>query len=259
MKRILFSLIPATQMCYALTCCLFCLLITIHIQAQEIKERFGNTEERIEEREEINLDNKLSGNWINNQQMIYRERSYKSVKATNSLPQRTLNINPLGLLQFGPIVQCEFAVSEKGDYLVPSIRVPYLGFLYHVLVIDGEDDVTVSPAALGIGLGYKKLFPKSNGAWYVGGFMEYSFGSSSGGPTNRFESTFSYLNLMANGGYRWRKPESKFVLSVGAYLGPSIALKDESMEPGRVVDERASTIFGMAELSLGWEFSKKTN
>jgi hypothetical protein len=204
-------------------CYLIGLLLTLNVNAQEITERLENG------------------------------------KATKPLPHTTLTINPLGLLQFGLIVQSEFAVSKKGDYLVPSIRVPYLGFLYHLVVIDGEDEVTVSPAALGIGLGYKKLFPKSNGAWYLGGFMEYSFGSSSGGPSNRFESTFSNLNLIANGGYRWRKPDSKFVLSVGGYLGPSISLKDESVERGRVVDERASSIFAMAELSLGWEFGKKTD
>jgi hypothetical protein len=172
-----------------------------------------------------------------------------------AFPTWALQVNPLGLLQFGPIVQAEFKVSEQGHYLAPHVRFPYFGVLYHVTTIDGEDDVTVSPGALGLGIGYKKLFANAAGAWYIGGALDYSFGKSESDGRVKWDNEFSYLNLMANGGWRWRNPDSRFVFGVGAFLGPSIALKDDTTyTDGRVEDERESSFLGMLELTLGWEY-----
>jgi|GEM_PF-4474991 len=71
------------------------------------------------------------------------EADTSTVNDPNPLPRRTFNINPLGLLQFGPIVQGEFKINRQG-YLVPHIRIPYLGVLYHVINWDDQsDDVSV--------------------------------------------------------------------------------------------------------------------
>ena len=172
-----------------------------------------------------------------------------------ALPAWALQVNPLGLLQFGPIVQAEFKVSDQGHYLAPHVRFPYFGVLYHVLTIDGEDDVTVSPGALGVGIGYKKLFANVTGAWYIGGAIDYSFGKSESDGRVKWNNEFSNLNLMANGGWRWRNPDSRFVFGVGAFLGPSIALKDDTTyTDGHVEDERESSFLAMLELTLGWEY-----
>jgi hypothetical protein len=172
-----------------------------------------------------------------------------------ALPTWALQVNPLGLLQFGPIVQAEFKISDQGHYLAPHVRFPYFGVLYHITTIDGEDDVTVSPGALGLGMGYKKLFANTKGAWYIGGAIDYSFGKSESDGRVKWDNEFSDLNLMANGGWRWRNPDSRFVFGVGAFLGPSIALKDDTTyTDGRVEDERESSFLAMLELTLGWEY-----
>lgn len=177
-------------------------------------------------------------------------------KEFKPLPSRTININALGLLQFGPIIQGEYKVAERG-YVTPHIRIPYLGLLYHVINWDDRsDEVQVSPAALGIGMGYKYLMPVDKGAWYIGGGAEYSFGSSKGDDGNEWESSFSNVALMSNGGFRWRWPEKNKVLSVGAYIGIYSALRDEwwyVSDPGRTYDERSTTGLFMLELAFGWE------
>ncbi len=252
-----FSLLPTTRMCIALTRCLFCLLIVIHAKAQEAKQWLGHTGEQIEEQEEINLYNKLSGNVRLGQQAPEIRSSYKGIDATTSLPKRTLNINPLGLLQFGPILQGEFRVTESG-YVVSHVRIPYLGLLYHLIVADGEE-VTVSPVALGLGAGYKNFFLTQNGAWYLGGMVDYSFGSSKGNNGNNrgnWESEFSNIAIMPNAGYRWRWPEKGKSISVGMYAGIYTALRDEwwyTGSPEGTYDERSTSALVMVELSFGWE------
>jgi hypothetical protein len=171
------------------------------------------------------------------------------------LPSWALHVNPLGLLQFGPILQAEFKLSDEGHYVGPHVRLPYFGFLYHVVTIDGEDDVTVSPAALGFGVAYKKIFVHDKGTWYIGGAIDYSFGKSKSDGRVTWDNEFSNLNLMANGGWRWRNPDSRFVFGVGAFIGPSIALKDDTTyTDGRVEDERETSVLAMLELTLGWEY-----
>lgn len=181
----------------------------------------------------------------------------KAVSKTElSLPKLTINVNPLGLLQFGPVLQGEFRVTRQG-YFTPHIRVPYLGLLYHVINADREsDEVTVSPVALGVGAGYKNIFPTAKGGWYFGGVVEYSFGSSEGNDGDDWKSEFSNIAIMPNGGYRWRWPEKGRSISVGAYAGVYTALRDEwwyTTNPGRTFDERSTTALLMLELSFGWE------
>ncbi len=174
----------------------------------------------------------------------------------NSLPSSTINFNPLGFLQFGPIIQAEFKVTNRG-YVTPHVRIPYLGILYHVINADDRSDqVKVSPIALGIGTGYKYFFPVNKGAWYAGGVAEYSFGSSKGNDGSEWKSKFSNIALMANGGFRWRSAESKHTVSVGGYIGFYSALKDEwwyTSSPGKIHDERSTTPMFMLELAFGLE------
>ncbi|MGK6352185.1 hypothetical protein [Parapedobacter sp. DT-150] len=172
-----------------------------------------------------------------------------STDGSNPLPRRTFNFNPLGLLQFGPIVQWEFKLNRQG-YLVPHVRIPYLGVLYHVINWDAE---SVSPVALGVGAGYKTLFPVTRGAWYLGGVLDYSFGSSTGNDNGSWESNFQNIAVMSNGGFRWRSPKKRSVLSVGAYVGVSLPIQDEWSGAGGSGDDRTILPMAMLELSFGWE------
>lgn len=199
-------------------CCVLCAFFPRNVQSQEIKD-LSNTEP--------------------------------------SLPKLTINVNPLGLLQFGPILQGEFRVTRRG-YFTPHIRIPYLGVLYHVInQMDDSEEVTLSPVALGVGVGYKSLFfPTPKGGWYLGGVVDYSFGSSEGYDGNAWESKFSHIAVMPNGGYRWRRPEKGRSISVGAYAGIYTAVKDEwwYTSSGKTFDEGGyTTAMIMLELSFGWE------
>jgi len=182
-----------------------------------------------------------------------KQENLSDIKA---LPRRTFSINPLGVLQFGPVFQSEFKVSQRG-YFTSHVRIPYLGVLYHVLnANDDSDEVTVSPVALGLGASYKTMFPTPKGAWYIGGILEYSFGSSTGNDGREWKSEFSNIALASNGGFRWRWPNKKNAVGVGAYLGFYSALRDEWWyvnNPGNKKDERSTTPFLMLELSFGWE------
>lgn len=194
-----------------------------------------------------------SGSYSND---LTKTTRYSLPREVKPLPDRTININALGLLQFGPIIQAEYKVAEHG-YVTPHIRIPYLGVLYHVINWDDRsDEVRVSPVALGIGMGYKYFFPVDKGAWYAGGAGEYSFGSSKGDDGSEWKSSFSNIALMSNAGFRWRWPQKKKVLSVGAYLGIYSALRDEwwyVSNPGNTRDERSTTGLFMLELAFGWE------
>lgn len=178
--------------------------------------------------------------------------------SSNPLPKRTFNINPLGLLQFGPIAQMEFQVSKQG-YVVPHVRIPYLGVLYHVITWDSSSDETnVSPLALGLGAGYKAMFPVEKGAWYLGGALDYSFGSSDGVDGSTWESTFSNLAIMSNGGFRWRSAKKRSVLSLGAYVGVALPIQDKwEGSDGSSGDDRTILPMAMLELSFGWETKKR--
>lgn len=181
----------------------------------------------------------------------------KGQDESKPLPSSTFNINPLGLLQFGPVLQGEFRLGQTRSYIGPSLRIPYLGLLYQLIVSDGFVH-TVKPGALGIGLQYKYLVPKPKGAWYFGLAGDYSFGSASGGGSyDPWEGKFVYFTGMVNAGYRWRSPSKKVFIGLGILVGPAIDLKDErTYSSGYTETYKVDYFFGMGELVIGWENRK---
>ena len=177
----------------------------------------------------------------------------------SDLPSSTLIINPLGLLQFGPMFQYETRMGNSSAYLVPHLRLGYLGVVTHLLWTGFEDDAILSPLNLGVGLGVRGLstFSTNSNAFYWGGFLEYSIGKArySVGEIDETEEISSNLQIIANAGYRWRFPSGRSI-SVGVYVGPSLTLSDEErfVESGELYDTYNQTIFfGMLELAFGWE------
>lgn len=175
------------------------------------------------------------------------------------LPKSGFSLNPLGLLQFGPMLQYESRMGNSSAYLVPHLRLGYLGVLSHLVWTEGEEGAILSPLNIGLGLGVRGLTPMSgnNNAMYYGGFMEYSVAKTRfdvGEPYETLESA-SMLTIMFNGGYRWRFPSGRF-LNLGIYAGPSLTLMDEEwyVETGELYATYNETMFiGMLELSFGWE------
>jgi len=170
------------------------------------------------------------------------------------LPNFAVNVNVLGFLQMGPIVQAEFRAGQSKGYVVPYLRLPYAGLLYQAIASEGFAN-TVSPAALGLGFQYKVLVPKKIGAWYFSGGVDYSFGATKD-KEGQWEGKHSYLAPLANAGYRWRNPNKKLVLNLGLMLGPAIALRDEWWfydSPSTKFDDSQNYFLIMGEFSIGWE------
>ena len=170
------------------------------------------------------------------------------------LPNFTVNVNVLGLLQMGPIIQTEFRAGQSKGYVTPYLRLPYAGLLYQAIASEGFEN-KVSPAALGLGLQYKVLVPKKIGAWYFSGGVDYSFGATKD-DEGLWEGKHSYMAVLANGGYRWRNPNKKTVLNLGLMLGPALALRDNWWYydyPSIKYDDSQNYFFIMGEFSFGWE------
>ena len=184
------------------------------------------------------------------------------VSETKPLHSSSFSINPLGLLQFGPMFQWEIKMGSN-YYLVPHFRYGYLGLATHYVATGFEEGSKLSPANFGMGAGIRGFSPKknSNQNLYYGGILEINIGSASYGIGTPYEtkSNFSSMQVMANFGNRWRHDNGRF-LNFGLYLGPSFTIKDveKSVSSGYFYyDEDNNTrFFAMLELSFGWEKNK---
>ncbi|MEO9872361.1 hypothetical protein [Ekhidna sp.] len=77
-------------------------------------------------------------------------------KSSSSFPKSSFNINPLGLLQFGPIFQYETKIGSS-SYLVPYFRYAYAGLATHAVWTGFEEDSELSASSAAVGIGIKIL------------------------------------------------------------------------------------------------------
>ena len=142
-----------------------------------------------------------------------------------------VNVNLLGFLQWGPIVEYGFSVAED-LYLAPHLRLDGLGALNWILF---PDDTWIYTPALGLTvLSFMDISPYNPNRLYYGGGFEIE-----GAGEVPFEQVI--LNIYGNLGYRWRTVGQKRFMNVGAHLGASYDFWWEEL-----------MIFAMAELSFGW-------
>ena len=142
-----------------------------------------------------------------------------------------INVNLLGFLQWGPIVEYGFSVAED-LYLAPHLRLDGLGALNWILF---PDDTWIYTPALGLTvLSFMDISPYNPNRLYYGGGFEIE-----GAGEMPFEQII--LNIYGNLGYRWRTVGQKRFMNVGAHLGASYDFWWEEL-----------MIFAMAELSFGW-------
>lgn len=143
-----------------------------------------------------------------------------------------LNVNLLGILQFGPTVELGIRLAED-LYLSPHLRLDGLGALNWILF---SDYTYLYTPALGLGIQH---FPPidllSPNRLYYGGGLEIE-----GAGEIPFEEPI--VNVYANAGYRWRWPARRRFMNAGLHLGISYDIEWEELMP-----------FGMAELSFGWD------
>jgi hypothetical protein len=176
----------------------------------------------------------------------------------NSISPFALSVNPLGFVQFGPMVNMEFGFPNNMVLNIHT-RFPSAGLLSYVVLdhSDGIDDLS------GIAFGGGLLFFMTDNKHkpYVGGLLEYHTADILYGEGDSWEwdKTENALVIAANGGYRFRF--GHFFLNTGAFLGaafvsyeweytdPSYGEYDDDPRDGTDVQP-----FGMLEVTLGVEF-----
>ncbi len=183
------------------------------------------------------------------------ERTSRSSSA--ELPKSTFNINPLGLLQFGPIFQFEAKIGNN-VYLAPHFRYAFAGVLTHLVWTEFEEDSELSAGTAAVGLGIKGFAETTGNTWYYGGIADLGWATAryDVSESSASEEKATTLSVMANTGYRWRSARGSYV-NVGLFLGIASDLKSEErrVDSGTIIDDTKETTFlAMLELSFGWEF-----
>jgi len=137
-----------------------------------------------------------------------------------------VEVNLLGLLQFGPYVRLHVQVGPE-LFLSPHVRIGYAGALNYVFWGGG---------GIAAGVSLLKFLPVAGGnRFYVGGFSEAGID---------YENDFVAV-LGANAGYRWRQPNGSY-WQAGLIAGASYDFWDEYL-----------FVAGMLELSWGWELKRQ--
>jgi hypothetical protein len=183
--------------------------------------------------------------------------------AQKPLPTWTISVNPLGFLQFGPVVQAERKITENAVVL-GSFRFHSLGLMS--TLVNGDDDVIVGIGSAAIGAGYRYFYSFSNtpNQIYFGGVLEvcWIYGDEDVGDPGESKYSNTGIVYMGNFGYRWRFPNN-FSISTGAYFGGYREffsewwyVNDYSYYSAgeKIQGSLTSQVFGMAELAFNWEY-----
>lgn len=174
---------------------------------------------------------------------------------SNSISKFAISINPLGFLQFGPIVCAEIGLQ---DNLVLNIhaRVPFLGLLTYLVNEhrDGLDKLT----GFAFGVGSIYFFGTRQHKPYAGVVLEYNYLKMlyAQGDSWEWDKSLNSVVFIMNGGYRFRF-SGGFFINTGAFLGasigpykwdytdPSYGSSDATAREGTSIDP-----FGMLEVTI---------
>jgi hypothetical protein len=183
---------------------------------------------------------------------IYSERSAE-------LPAITWNINPVGILLYGPIIQLEFKVSNK-CYIVPWIRYSYAGLVSTYQWTNFESDQKYDPSSIAFAVGFRKFLPgdKSLENVYYGFFAEYSHESGLHDTQTsgyEYKQTRDAIAVYVNLGYRYHSKKN-FYVSLGILPGFSYDIKNDNIYTGsggpKPVSINKYRFIGMLDVSFGW-------
>ncbi len=179
---------------------------------------------------------------------------------SNKLPlgKGEIEFNPLGFLQFGPIIHGAFRVGDN-VFLGAHYRISSMGLLYWMIETDlFEDEVNLNSGGIGVDFRYFFDNKQSPHRFYVGGIVEKGWGGLTGeDDVGEWESKTDYYVVAGNAGYRFRF-SSGFFMNLGGYAGFSKDTKSELWydNSSSVIRENPleTTIFLMLEFALGMEF-----
>jgi len=174
---------------------------------------------------------------------------------TNSMKGFSIAANPLGLLQFGPIIHGQIGLTDN-LVLDLHLRLPSMGLLTSILMEETDTPDQLSGRAIGGGLLY--FFGDKQNKPYLGGLVEFHQATGlfeEGNLTGEWESYQDYIVVVVNGGYRFRF-DSGFFMNTGAFLGAAAGEYnwDYTNQPRGGNEESEFFPFGMLELSFGIQF-----
>ncbi len=177
-----------------------------------------------------------------------------------NLPAWTFNFNPVGFGLYGPIVELEFKVANRG-YVVPWLRYSYAGAVSQYQWTNFESDSKMDPGSGAIGAGYKVFIPgdeKDNLIFY-GGFAEFIYekGKELMDSDYQTEQTYTAVAVYGNLGYRW-KSKRNFFVSLGILPGYAYTLKNEAIYSNSggpsPYEHKVNHFVGMLDINFGWNF-----
>lgn len=170
-----------------------------------------------------------------------------------------ISLNPLGFVQFGPVFNGEFRISD--DIVINThIRISVLGMLTYVMKNhpDGLDDL----GGIAYGGGIIKFFGEKKNKPYAGILFEYDQSSAIYAQYDQREwsQADQAIVFIFNGGYRFRFDGGIFI-NTGAYLGAAAGVYEWEFADVTYGSYDSSprigtslTPFGMLDVTLGIEF-----
>jgi len=178
---------------------------------------------------------------------------FPAYQDNNSISAFSVYLNPLGFLQFGPMMGVEIKMANN-LVLNLNARLPGMGLLSYV--VRGWDDVD-EIRGFAVAVVPIIIFTDNQHKPYAGAGLEYDRSRVLYEQGSYWENTEIENNIIVvtNGGYRFRF-ESGFFLSAGLYVGASFSMwEEEHVEPD-IENYSGLNVqpFGMAELKVGFEF-----
>jgi hypothetical protein len=159
-----------------------------------------------------------------------------------------ISVNPLGFLEFGPIVNAEFGLT-RNLVLNTHVRFAPVGLLSRA-VTDWPDKMT----GFAYGGGVLYFFGENRNKPYIGILTEYQGGKDiwDEGTTYEESEDDHVFVLMFNGGYRFRF-NSGFFINTGAHLG--FGYNSWTWYDSYGIDKGSDvTPAGLIEVTFGFEF-----
>lgn len=167
---------------------------------------------------------------------------------------------PLGIVQFGPIIGLTTTVNTNFIF-EGYARLAGYGLLMYVSHIDNDGDLPEKVEGMGYGFGFKYLFRREKGGFYLGPFVDFHHSLAKfniGDDDWEWYSENRSLVLMANGGYKFIS-SSGFFVQTGLFLGTAIPTYSEWWYTNPEKDTKKPNDtnvkpFGFLEVTIGIEF-----
>jgi hypothetical protein len=175
------------------------------------------------------------------------------LNSDNSISRFALSVNPLGFVEFGPLVSAEWGLT--GNLVLNAhVRFATLGVLTYVVKDDDGDLDELTGMAYGGGMLY--FFGDKRNKPYLGMMGEYEQTQKTYAKNEDWEAIEDdeSIIIMFNGGYRFRF-NSGFFINTGAFFGVSRCQwfwrNSDGSDPSEGVDY---TPAGLVEVTIGFEF-----